>query len=414
MKRRDFLINSAMLLCASSLLDGCINQDDIIPGGKGKVSRRKFKDITLPLLGLGCLRFEYKNGVIDEDIFAPIVHYCMEHGVNYFDTGYFYGKKKSEEVLCRALKNYKREDYYIASKIKPMFVKSKKHLKERVEVQLKRLNTDYIDFYLAHDIRSDETMAEFEKANMYEALCELRQEGKIKYIGYSCHGDIETHKIFTKKYKWDLCYLKVNYYEQTEIEKQKERLELLQKRNIPIIVMEPLYGGRLAKLEDEAYKILKDDYPNMTPVEFALRWSASQKVTALLSGMRTLEDAKENIGYFINFKKFTDPKQTAKKISKIIEKNYIVNCTACGYCLNTCEHNVDIINIFNTYNQYTLKNNEKNFTELFKILQANKKKSTCNNCRLCYRVCPQTIHIPETIDRIYREVEQRSGRKFLT
>lgn len=403
MKRRDFLTNSAFLTLGSlyiSCISGCKKDNDIIIK-PDQITRRKFKNITLPLLGLGCLRIL----ATPREEFQKMVDYCMEHGVNFFDTGFYYCDKKSEDILSAALQKYKREDYYIATKISPLFFKDNNDFEKKFKIQLERFKSSYIDFYLAHCIKDKESVNHFKEKGMYDSMCRLKEEGKIRYIGFSSHGKEDVLDRFTDEYKWDFCYIKVNYHEYYDSKTTKRKMAILEKKKIPIIAMEPMLGGRLATLEDEAMQELRKNHPDMTPVEFAMKWSASQNVVSILSGMNNLKHVKENISYYINFKKINDEDETARRISDIIYKNKIINCTYCGYCLTACKQNVDIVNIFKSYNTYILDKNEKNLKNLSKVLANNKKNSSCNRCMECCKICPQSLKIPDLIDKIYKKMD---------
>lgn len=403
MKRREFLSNSAFLLGAAALFSGCGNKESKMPPSlPNTVTRRKFKDIYLPLLSLGCLRLPMKNNKIDMTEFQSMVDYCMAHGVNYFDSSYFYIAHESEIAIGKALKNYKREDYYLATKINPNRLKSRDDFKVKFNKQLTKLQTDYLDFYLAHAIHDEDSYNKFLENEMYEELVNLKEEGKIKYIGFSFHGTAELLKKITNRHKFDFCYLMTNYYnllgQDDDIRKQHK---IVHSKNIPVIAMEPLFGGRLVHMHNKAIKVLKDDYPNITPAEFGLKWAAGQdNVVSLMSGMNNLEQVKQNVKYFIDFKKIEDTKHTAQKIINIMEENKVVNCTGCTYCLDICPNKVDIANIFTLYNKYQNNQTDLNSKALIAKLQDYKKTTPCNKCGKCTKVCPQTIDVAHELEQI--------------
>ena len=414
MERREFLYNSSMLCLASMLMQGC--GSDLIHE-EGKVTRRKFKDITLPLIGLGGIRYpivdnNLRNIKIDENKVREIIDYCMQKGVNLFDTAYTYFGGKAEEVLGNILFNYNRKDYIIASKIHTSWLKDSRELLNCFNEQLKKLKTDYLDFYAAHDIKEEEQYKKFKKLGFDKVYKNLKLQKKVKYIGFSFHGDSELFDRITDDSMWDYCYLKLNYQKFRNSNSDIVKIHnICIEKNIPIFVMTPLEGGRLVDLKKDCLEKFKELYPNMTPVEYALKWPASQKkVATVLSGISSLEEAKENINYFINFKEIKNDKNTINILTEGITKPKIP-CTYCGYCRDVCPQKINIPDIFKAYNSYQENKYRETHINLKKEIEKYQKGPKCIDCKKCIHICPQTINFPRKIEEITKEVNEAKNEK---
>jgi len=405
MERREFLYNSSMLCLASMLMQGC--GSDLIHE-EGKVTRRKFKDITLPLIGLGGIRYPLTKdstlGKIDIDNYKTkeIIKYCMKKGVNLFDTAYTYTNSKAEKTLGTVLSSYNRSDYILASKIHTSWLKDSKELLNCFNEQLKRLKTNYLDFYAVHDIKKEEEYKKFKKLGFDKVYKNLKKQKKIKYIGFSFHGDSELFDRVTDDSIWDYCYLKLNYQKFKNPDNDTIKIHnMCIKKNIPIFVMTPLEGGRLIDLKKDCLEKFKELYPDMTPVEYALKWPASQKkVATVLSGISSLKEAKENIHYFINFKEIKNDKNAIDILTKGITKLKIP-CTYCGYCRDVCPQKIDIVEIFKTYQAYQQNKNLHSYKNLIKTVGGAK---SCVKCMKCTHICPQSIDFPSAINIINKEI----------
>lgn len=405
MKRREFLINSAIAIGGTALLSGCSKKDELIRA-EGQVVKRKFKDLEVPLLGMGCMRLPMNGDVVDMVELNRMVEYCMQHGANYFDTAYMYVNGTSEECMGKVLKNYKREDLMIADKSPIYKMKTQEDVLKIFNEQLKRCQTNYFDFYMCHNINKN-TYDTYKKVNMYDELLKLKNEGKIKYLGFSFHGTPEILREVVKEHKWDFCQLQVNYLD-WDVVKAHEQYDIAQAENIPVTVMEPLRGGGLVNLSDKAMAKLKENYPDTTPAEFGLRWAASQKnVVTVLSGMSNLEQVKQNIQTFINYKDMDENElKTADEMAKIIQSQGEINCTACKYCLEVCPKDINIPASFALYNQYKVTKNKMLFGIYYDSLADGEKPENCIKCGLCSKNCPQNLDIPTLLTKVAEEYDK--------
>lgn len=406
MNRREFIINSAAAVGAATLLAGCTNEKVIKK--EGEVAKRKFKDLEIPLLGMGCMRLPMTKDEKEVDMVEldKMVEYCMNHGANYFDTAYMYVNSMSESVMGKVLGKYPRESFILADKSPIYKMKTNEDIRKIFDEQRKKCQVEYFDFYMAHNINKN-TYQAYKDTKMHEELLKLKQEGKIKYVGFSFHGTPDILKEVVAEGNWDFCQLQVNYLD-WDVVKGKEQYEIAQSAGIPVTVMEPLRGGGLVNLSDKALAELKKNYPDTTPAEFGLRWAASLgNVVTVLSGMSNLEQVKQNIKTFENYKDMTqEEKQVADKIAKIIQSQGEINCTACKYCLEVCPKGINIPAIFSLYNQYKVTNNKFMFTVYYETLSDEERAEACIKCGLCNKNCPQSLQIPELLVKIADEYKK--------
>lgn len=404
MKRREFIINSAIAIGGTALLSGC-GEKKLIKS-ENQVAKRKYRDIEVPLLALGCMRLPMRNGEIDQQELDRMVDYCMEHGANYFDTAYMYVDSKSELAIGKSLKRYKREDFILADKSPIYKMKTREDVREIFDEQLKKCQVEYFDFYMCHNINKN-TVDTYRNVAMYDELVKLKKEGKIKYLGFSFHGTPDILREVVKEHKWDFAQLQINYLD-WDVVKAKEQYDIVQAEGIPVIVMEPLRGGGLVNLSDKALAKLKEHYPDTTPASFGLRWAASRKnVVTVLSGMSNLQQVKENIQTFIDYKEMTEDEiKVADEISKIIQSQGEINCTACKYCMEVCPRGINIPAAFALYNQYKISKSKMSFTMYYDTLSEAEQPDACIKCGLCSKNCPQNLDIPALLTKIADEYKK--------
>ena len=404
MKRREFIINSAIAVGGTALLAGC-GKKEIIKHD-GEISKRRFRDLEIPLLGFGCMRLPMQGDEVDTQEVDRMVDYCMQHGANYFDTAYMYVDGRSESVMGKSLKRYKREDFILADKSPIYKMKTKADIRKIFDEQLKKCQVEYFDFYMAHNINKN-TYDTYKQTEMHKELLELKKEGKIKYVGFSFHGTPDILKEVVAEGNWDFCQLQINYLD-WDVVKGKEQYEIAQSAGIPVTVMEPLRGGGLVNLSDKALAELKNNYPNTTPAEFGLRWAASLgNVVTVLSGMSNLEQVKENIKTFENYKDMDEnEKIVADKIAKIIQSQGEINCTACKYCMEVCPRGINIPAIFSLYNQYKVSGAAMMFKIYYETLAENEQGHNCIKCNLCNKNCPQSLDIPSLLAKVDEEYKK--------
>lgn len=400
MKRREFIINSALAIGGTALLAGCGKKELI--KSENQVARRKYKDITVPLLALGCMRLPMKGNDVDQQELDRMVDYCMEHGANYFDTAYMYVDGKSELAIGKSLKRFKREDFMLADKSPIYKMRSREDVRKIFEEQLQKCQVEYFDFYMCHNINQN-TVGIYRYVHMVEELIKLKDEGKIKYLGFSFHGTPEILREVVKDYKWNFAQLQVNYLD-WDVVKAHEQYNIVQAQGIPVTVMEPLRGGGLVNLSDKALQKLKENSDN-SPAAFGLRWAASRdNVVTVLSGMSNLQQVKENIQTFIDYKDMDEKEEKlADEVAKIIQSQGEINCTACKYCTEVCPRGINIPALFALYNQYKVTGNKMLFKIYYESLADNEKADKCIKCNLCNKNCPQSLDIPTLLAKINDE-----------
>ena len=409
MKRREFIINSALTLGGTALLAGCGKHEVIL--SENQIAKRKFKDLSVPLLGFGCMRLPMRGEEVDMNEREKMVEYAMQHGANYFDTAYMYVDGKSETAMGNVLSNYKREDIILADKSPAMYMKSKDDVKRIFEEQLKKCKTDYFDFYMVHNINKN-TIDNYRNFEMFNQLNEFKKQGLVKYVGFSFHGTPEMLREVAPEHPWDFAQLQINYLD-WDVVKAHEQYDIVQAQKIPVTVMEPLRGGGLVNLSEKAAAKLKELYPDTTPAAFGLRWAASRSnVITVLSGMSNLKQMQENIQTFIDYKDMTEAEiKAADEIAKIIQSQGEINCTACKYCTEVCPRGINIPAAFALYNQYKVTNNKGIFSMYYSTLGESEKPDKCIKCGLCNKNCPQSLDIPNLLAKVEKTYSDIKGGK---
>lgn len=371
----------------------------------------KNKD-QLSILGFGCMRFPMKGNNIDELRSIAMIHDSIEKGVNYFDTAYFYHGGKSETLLGKALSGGYRERAYIATKLPPFMVSKLEGAKKIFATQLSKLNTDYIDYYLLHMLTDKATFDRMVSIGVVEWLEQLKAEGIIRNIGFSFHGSKTDFEQIVMAYPWDFCQIQYNYLDENN-QATKSGLQLAHSLGIPVIVMEPLRGGKLVNnLPKEVLTAFQSYEANRTPVEWALRWIWNHpEVTVVLSGMSDEAQLEENIRIAGDAREDSLTKEELAifdRVKKAMLEKTKVPCTACGYCM-PCPFGVDIPGCFAAYNAKYLLEDKRSRFKYFQTLGALSKKpafaSLCTECGKCERHCPQHIEIRKQLKQVKKEME---------
>ena len=375
-------------------------------------------------LGYGCMRFSRKGNSIDFEKAEREVMLAVEKGVNYFDTAYIY--PGSEECLGRILeKNNCRDKVYIATKLPQYIMRSEAAIDKTFNEELSRLRTDYIDYYLMHMFTD---IAEWEKLKalgIEDWIKHQKAEGRVRNIGFSYHGETEMFLKILDCYDWDFCQIQYNYLDE-HTQAGRRGLQAAAAKGIPVIIMEPLRGGKLVDLPDKAKEALASNSKGYTPAELGLRWLWDQpEVSCVLSGMNSEEMVNENIriaseaepGHLTE-----EDLNIVEQIKQIIHEREKVGCTGCRYCM-PCPKGVDIPGNFYYYNlMYMEKKNPARF-EFAQNMGLRKEPgfaSQCIGCGKCEQHCPQNINIREKLkeaDRALRPLPYRLGinaaRKFM-
>ena len=376
-----------------------------------KMKYRKDKNgKELSILGYGCMRFSKRNGSIDIDKAEKEVMEAINNGVNYFDTAYVYSG--SESTLGEILKrNNCRDEIHIATKLPHYLIKSKKSLEKYFNEQLKRLQTDYIDYYLMHMLTDVKTWERLKALGVLEWLKEKVENGQIRNVGFSYHGNTDTFLQLLEVYDWDFCQIQYNYIDEHS-QAGRRGLEAASKKGLPVIIMEPLRGGRLVNLlPEKAKNIIKENPKKRTPAEWAFRWLWNQpEVTCVLSGMNSLEMVQENISIAknVNADEFTEEDfELIEQIKNEINRNIKVGCTGCAYCM-PCPKGVDIPGTFHSYNMMYAENKRNGRREYLMCTALRKNTSSasqCVECGKCEVHCPQKIEIRKELKNARRELE---------
>ena len=364
---------------------------------------KDYQDLKLSALGMGAMRLPVIDGddsKINAAAVDEMVAYSMEHGINYYDTAWGYHNGNSETVMGAALSKYPRESFYLATKFPGYDLSNMPKVKEIFEKQLEKCRVDYFDFYLFHNVCEMNIDAYLdEQYGIFEYLTEQKKNGRIKHLGFSVHGSYDVMKRFLDKYGdyMEFCQIQLNYIDWT-FQDAKLKVELLNSLNIPIWVMEPLRGGKLAKLPEEAETLLRGMRADESIPAWAFRYLQSiPGVTVTLSGMSNFEQLKENIKTFEIEKPLSaDEMKTLYSIADGM-LNSTLPCTACRYCTSHCPKGLDIPMLLDLYNEHSFTGGGFLAPMALMAVDTEKHPSACVGCRSCEAVCPQQIKISEAM-----------------
>ena len=365
---------------------------------------RKFKDKELSALGMGAMRLPVIDGD-DNKVDAPkveeMVSYAMEKGINYYDTAWGYHGGNSETVMGEALSRYPRESFYLADKFPGYDLSNMDKVEEIFEKQLEKCQVEYFDFYLFHNVcemNIDEYLNE--DHGIMEYLWKQKVNGRIKHLGFSVHGSFDVARRFLEKYgdRMEFCQIQLNYLDLT-FQHADEKLKLLEEYGIPVWVMEPLRGGRLANLTDDQISRLKALRPDESAVGWAFRFLQSvPQVVVTLSGMSSFDQMKDNIAIFEKDAPLNDDEKGAlQDIADDMLKEKVLPCTACHYCTSHCPQGLDIPELLKLYNEHAFTGGGFIAPMALSAIPDDKKPSACIGCRSCEAVCPQQIKISEAM-----------------
>lgn len=365
----------------------------------------RFQDLELSALGMGTMRLPTIDGqdaVIDEAAAAEMVAYAMERGINYYDTAWGYHSGNSEPVVGKILSQYPREKFYLATKFPGYDLSNMDKVEEIFEKQLERCRVEYFDFYLIHNVCELNIEHYLDpKYGIHAYLMEQKKNGRIRHLGFSVHASNATTKRFLEAYGRDMefCQVQLNWLDWT-FQDAKGKVELLREYNIPVWVMEPLRGGRLAKLREEHEAKLKALRPEETIPAWAFRFLQSLPgVTETLSGMSDFQQLKENIETFETYKPLTEAEmETLLGIAGEMLQGNVLPCTACRYCTSHCPQELDIPYLLELYNEHSFTGAGAFIAPMaLGALPAERQPSACVGCRSCEAVCPQQIKISEAL-----------------
>lgn len=372
--------------------------------------RKDRKGNEISILGYGCMRFSKKGAEIDLEKTEQELMHAIRNGVNYLDTAYIY--PGSEEALGKILtKNQCRKDVYLATKLPHYMIRSLAGIEKKFQEHLERLQTDYIDYYLMHMLNDVKTWEKLTDLGILDWIKEKKANGQIRNIGFSYHGNTENFKALLDAYDWDFCQIQYNYLDEHS-QAGRSGLEYAGKKGIPVIIMEPLRGGRLVNmLPGEAKELIEKSDTVHSPAELAFRWLWDQpQVTCVLSGMNSMEMLEENLrtADLAEAGSFTEQEfALVDQVKQEIKKKMKVGCTGCGYCM-PCPQNVDIPMTFHSYNMKyseSKKSGGWEYTQATAMRRVTSSASQCVGCGKCEKHCPQGIPIREKLKEAVNELE---------
>ena len=361
---------------------------------------RTFQDMELPLLGFGTMRLPLQpDGItVDEALTAEMTAYALSHGVQYFDTAYPYHQGNSERVMGRVLSAYPRESYYLATKYPGHQIAGSYDPAAVFEEQLEKCGVDYFDFYLLHNVYENSIHTYMDpRWGIVDYFVEQKRLGRIRHLGFSAHGSVDVIRRFLDYCgdKMEFCQIQLNYLDWT-LQDAKAKCALLNERNVPIWVMEPVRGGKLAQLPQDTADTLHRLRPEESTAAWAMRWLQSVPgVTMVLSGMSDMAQMQDNVRTFSQPRPLTQEEEaTLLAIAEGLKVG--VPCTACRYCCDGCPQGLDIPALLAIYNDLKFL---PTFTVGMRVesLPEDKRPSACIGCGKCARVCPQHIDIPGTM-----------------
>jgi predicted aldo/keto reductase-like oxidoreductase len=352
------------------------------------------------------LRDGNDSGDIDVEQANAMLDMAFEGGVNYFDTAYPYHKGESETFLGSALSRRPRDSFNLATKLPVWLVESGGDVDRLFAEQLEKCRVEYFDYYLVHSL-NEARLETVRRYDVYERLRQKQEQGQIRRLGCSFHDRPELLEKVVGSYGWDFVQIQFNYLD-WELQDARGQYLLLKKRGIPLVVMEPVRGGMLARLSEGSVRILKEAGPDASPASWALRYAASfPEVLTVLSGMSDMSQMKENIDTFSGFRPLS-PYETEVLGSALsaFRASSTIPCTACSYCMD-CPAGVDIPKVLATYNNYCVKEQGPAFRLEYAVLGESRQACNCVSCGQCVTRCPQKIDIPgwmARVDALHREL----------
>lgn len=369
---------------------------------------RVFKDKKICMLGFGAMRLPLnEDGSINEQLTEQMVDYSMSHGINYYDTAYPYHGGMSEVVLGKILKKYPRESFYLADKYPGHQLSDTYNPAEIFEEQLKKCGVEYFDFYLLHNVYENSIQTYMDPQwKILDYFREQKRLGRIKHLGFSTHGSVSVMEEFLDYCGDDMefCQIQLNYLDWT-LQDAKKKCELLEERNIPVWVMEPVRGGKLANLPESTGKKLKIMRPDESAAAWAFRFLQELPyVTVVLSGMSNMEQTIENIDTFAFHAPLTHAENiTLMDVAEGLKDS--VPCTSCRYCTDGCPMGLDIPLMLSVYNELKIT---PAFTVSMRLegLPEDKQPSACIKCGKCTHICPQSIDIPAELGKLAEMLEK--------
>ena len=442
MKRREFLKAGGAAAAAAALVSACGKSTKSAPAspedGTMEYRTNPVNGDRTSLIGFGCMRWpmvkdsEGKD-VIDQEAVNEMVDYAIEHGINYFDTSPAYLQGQSERAAGKALSRHPRSSYYLATKLSNFGDVSPEASIQMYKDSFKELNTDYFDYYLLHSIGRGGLPVfrrRYVENGMIDFLQKEKEEGRIRNLGFSFHGEKETFDLFmdlhdSGEIRWDFVMIEMNYVDWKHADGVRNvnadyLYGELERRGIPIMVMEPLLGGSLAKVPAGVLRMMKERDPDASAASWAFRFVGSHPgIQCILSGMTSMDPLRENVRTFTGFKSLTEEEMDFMEMMGTQIADFpLIKCTNCKYCM-PCPWGVDIPGIFQHYNKcitegtYAQSTEQKDYHKLKRAylisydraVETLRQANHCIGCHICVQHCPQSIRIPRELRRIDNYIE---------
>ena len=365
---------------------------------KYRTMRFKGGEDRVSMLGFGCMRFPLnEDGTIDEAQSEQMLDRALAAGVNYIDTAYPYHQGTSEPFVGRVLAKYPRESYFLATKLPVWKVNDPEEAQAVFQEQLGRLGVKYVDYYLLHALNR-ERWENLKKQGILSWAEQKVREGKIRHLGFSFHDSYEVFRDILTYRSWDFCQIQYNYMD-TQEQAGDRGYVLAEKMGVPMVVMEPVKGGRLARLPEEAQEVLKEAAPERSIPSWAMRWvGGHSNVKVILSGMSAPEQLEDNLATFSEFVPFNEEEESALERAVDLVRSRVKNgCTGCAYCM-PCPFGVDIPGNFALWNDLAMYGNEENAKKAYEEKRSLKAAAEfCKKCGGCEEQCPQHINIRQDL-----------------
>jgi len=443
--RRNFLkFVGVSAVATSAALYGCNPRKDNSAALSGQIPTDKMTYRTDPktgnkisLLGYGCMRWptipnpDGKGEIIDQETVNQLIDYAIEHGVNYFDTAPVYVQGGSEKATGIALKRHSREKYYLATKMSNFFTSDFNSSVEMYKNSMLQLQTDYLDYYLLHSLGSPGERGfegRFIKNGLLDFLLKERDAERIRHLGWSFHGpreEFDRMLALHDKVHWDFVQIQLNYSDWEHAAERNVNAEYLYgelvKRNIPVVVMEPLLGGRLSNLPQHIVARLKERNPQGSAASWAFRYAGTlEGVLTVLSGMTYMEHLQDNVRTYSPLVTLTDEdKKFLYETAELMLQYPVIPCNDCDYCM-PCPYGIDIPGVFVYYNKCINEGNvpksrtDENYRKARRAfligydrgVEKVRQADHCTNCKQCVELCPQKINIPIELQRIDKFTEK--------
>jgi len=358
---------------------------------------------NMPKLGFGLMRLPENNGAVDIETVKNMVDLYMEAGLNYFDTAYVYHGGKSEEAAREAIvKRYPRDSFYLATKLPAWCISKEEDIDRIFNEQCARAGVDYFDFYLLHSLEDGNNYEKYEKYDCFNWGLKKKAEGKIKHFGFSFHGSSELlEKVLDLHPEVEFVQIQLNYADwNNPVVKSGDLYEILARRGVPIIVMEPVKGGSLANIKPELEAMFKAARPDASAASWALRFVGSLPgVMTILSGMSSPEQMADNIGTFTCFEPLSEEeKKLVDEVTRIMLDTPTIACTSCRYCTEGCPMQISIPDVFRVVNTMRLYNDEFRPRNFYGgLVERSGRAGDCIGCGQCESVCPQHLPIIELL-----------------